>query len=98
MYQAKSCNGVFPLPETDSYTETDTDANGFNSNMQNFFHWPMHVQRPMLMGTVPICIGLGIGLGIGVGQWNCKASSFVNSAVSLLQKKISLILYSIDDK
>ena len=29
---------VFPLPETDSYAKTETDVNGFNSNMQNYFH------------------------------------------------------------
>ena len=48
--------GVFPLPETDSYTETD--ANGFNINMQNCFHWTytesFACTGPMSMGTVPI--------------------------------------------
>ena len=31
--------GVFPLPDSDSYSDTDTDKNRFNSNVQKCFHW-----------------------------------------------------------
>ena len=30
-------DGVFPLPDSDPYT--DSDGIGFNSNVQNCFHW-----------------------------------------------------------
>ena len=32
----KRANGVFPLPDSDSHA--DSDAYGYNSNMQNCFH------------------------------------------------------------
>ena len=39
-YTSRVGNGMFPLPDSDSYTDSDSDSYeiGFNDNVQNCFH------------------------------------------------------------
>ena len=74
--------GVFPLPETDSYTETETDEctdiGGKMGTVPNGISLCTciglgigSVETVLHITIVAISIGLGLslGIGIGLGQW-----------------------------
>ena len=39
MWSGDLCYGVFPLPNSYSDTDSNSYENGYNSNVQNCFHW-----------------------------------------------------------
>ena len=86
--------GVFPLPETNSYTETETDEctdiSGKMGTVPNGIGlWTCiglgicSVETVLHITIEAISIGLclGLSIGIGLGQWKCNGNAPLSLSV-----------------
>ena len=68
-----ACYGVFPLPDSDSYTDSysDSDENGYNNNVQKCFQWTYSHSYPCTdSDSNGYCTHFGTDIGTSKVEFN----------------------------